>query len=250
MGVRLLWGVTTPYLIRLVDRRPVQRTRRVGFRQRFPLSWAGFRGAVSLAAALALPQETASGEPLPGRDLVIAVTFVVILFTLVVQGLTLPAVVRWSGLTRDPREFDEELLGEQAMLRAAIDELPVVGRSLGTSEPVIEGLRASYEDRLQLIHREEGIQRRRGARAASVTRRTRSTSRSSPRSAPPCSPSGTSAASTTSSCGVSRPGSTSRNSACPRRPTTTERRTPPTAGVGGVREWRRGRGGISTSPAS
>ena len=102
------------------------------------------------------PQETASGEPLPGRDLVIAVTFVVILFTLVVQGLTLPAVVRWSGLTRDPREFDEELLGEQAMLRAAIDELPVVGRSLGTSEPVIEGLRASYEDRLQLIHREEG----------------------------------------------------------------------------------------------
>ena len=57
---------------------------------------------------------------------------------------------------RDPREFDEELLGEQAMLRAAIDELPVVGRSLGTSEPVIEGLRASYADRLQLIHREEG----------------------------------------------------------------------------------------------
>jgi len=95
MAVRLLWGVTTPYLIRALDRRPAQRLRRIGFRQRFPLSWAGFRGAVSLAAALALPEETAAGDPLPGRDLVIAVTFVVILFTLVVQGLTLPAIVRW-----------------------------------------------------------------------------------------------------------------------------------------------------------
>ncbi|WP_159604661.1 Na+/H+ antiporter [Agromyces humi] len=156
MAVRLLWGVTTPYLIRLVDRRPVQRTRRVGFRQRFPISWAGFRGAVSLAAALALPQQTEGGEPLPGRDLVIAVTFVVILFTLVVQGLTLPAVVRWSGLGRDPREFDEELLGEQAMLQAALDALPVAAGELGTSRPIVDGLRTSYEDRLRLIHREDG----------------------------------------------------------------------------------------------
>jgi NhaP-type Na+/H+ or K+/H+ antiporter len=84
------------------------------------------------------------------------VTFVVILFTLVVQGLTLPAVVRWSGLARDPREFDEELLGEQAMLRAALDALPVAAGELGTSRPIVDGLRTSYEDRLQLIHREDG----------------------------------------------------------------------------------------------
>ena len=55
------------------------------------LSWAGMRGAVSLAAALALPLETDAGEPFPGRDLVLFLTFAVILFTLVVMGLTLPS---------------------------------------------------------------------------------------------------------------------------------------------------------------
>ena len=156
MAVRLLWGVTTPYLIRALDRRPAQRLRRIGFRQRFPLSWAGFRGAVSLAAALALPEETAAGDPLPGRDLVIAVTFVVILFTLVVQGLTLPAIVRWSHLGPDPRELDEELLGEQRMLRAALDALPGTAVELGSDDAVVDALRVGYEERLTLIHREEG----------------------------------------------------------------------------------------------
>jgi Na+/H+ antiporter len=156
MAVRLLWGVTTPYLIRLVDRRPAQRLRRVGFRQRLPLTWAGFRGAVSLAAALALPEQTASGGPLPDRDVVIAVTLVVILFTLLVQGLSLPAIVRWARLEPDPRELDEEILGEQEMLRAALDALPAVAEELGTTPAVVDSLRVYYEERLRLLHREEG----------------------------------------------------------------------------------------------
>ena len=156
MAVRLLWGVTTPYLIRLIDRRPVQRQRRVGFRARLPLSWAGFRGAVSLAAALALPEETSNGDPLPGRDLVIAVTFVVILFTLVVQGLSMPAIVRWARFPPDPRELDEEILAEQAMLRAAIHALPSEAERLGTTQPIVDSLRVYYEERLRLIHREDG----------------------------------------------------------------------------------------------
>ena len=51
----------------LLDRRPAQRLRRVGFRQRQPLAWAGFRGAVSLAAALAIPLTATDGEELAGR---------------------------------------------------------------------------------------------------------------------------------------------------------------------------------------
>ncbi len=156
VSVRLLWANTIPYVIRLIDRRPAQRLRRVGFRARLPLGWAGFRGAVSLAAALALPTETASGAPLPERNVVIAVTFVVILFTLVVQGLTLPAIIRWSRIGPDPRELDEEILGEQAMLSAALEALPSAAERLGISQPVVDSLRIDYEERLRRLHRDEG----------------------------------------------------------------------------------------------
>ena len=61
------------------------------------IAWSGMRGAVSLAAALALPLATDAGAPLPGRDLIVFVTFVVVLVTVVGQGLTLPAVVRRLG---------------------------------------------------------------------------------------------------------------------------------------------------------
>ena len=65
------------------------------------LSWAGMRGALSLAAALALPLETDAGAPFPGRDLILFLTFSVILATLVGQGLTLPFVIRMLGLEDD-----------------------------------------------------------------------------------------------------------------------------------------------------
>ena len=155
VGTRLLWSNTVPYLIRLVDRRQKQRALRVGWRQRFPLAWAGFRGAVSLAAALALPGQTAAGEPLPGREFVIAITFIVILFTLLVQGLTMPMIVRWAQLPPDPTELDEELLAEQAGLRAALNELAAAGKRVGASPETVEHLRVVYEERLGRIHREE-----------------------------------------------------------------------------------------------
>ena len=94
MGARLLWLNTTPYVIRALDRRESQRARRRGWRDRLVIGWAGMRGAVSLAAALAIPLETDAGAPFPGRDLIIFLAFCVILFTLVVQGLTLPALIR------------------------------------------------------------------------------------------------------------------------------------------------------------
>src|SRR3954454_13700132 len=71
---RFAWLFTTPYLIRALDRRPQQRARRVGSRPRVVMAVAGFRGAVSLALALAVPQTLNSGEPFPGRDLIVFVT--------------------------------------------------------------------------------------------------------------------------------------------------------------------------------
>jgi monovalent cation/hydrogen antiporter len=80
------------------------------------LSWAGMRGAVSLAAALALPLSTDAGAPFPGRDLILFLTFSVILATLVGQGLTLPLLIRALGLEDDGGEAREDA---KARIRAA-----------------------------------------------------------------------------------------------------------------------------------
>ena len=66
------------------------------------------RGVLSLAAALALPLKTESGAPFPGRNLILFLTFVVILATLVVQGLSLPFLIRWLGIEDDYAEAAEE----------------------------------------------------------------------------------------------------------------------------------------------
>jgi hypothetical protein len=92
------------------------RNKRKPFTHTFLISWAGMRGAVSLAAALALPLLTDAGAPFPHRDLIIFLTFCVILGTLVLQGLTLPAVIRLLGIERDTSEGAEDA---QARIRAA-----------------------------------------------------------------------------------------------------------------------------------
>ena len=66
----------------------------------FFLSFTGVRGVVSLAAALAIPSRSPTAQPFPHRELILFVTFGVIIITLVGQGVMLPAVVRWLGLTR------------------------------------------------------------------------------------------------------------------------------------------------------
>jgi Na+/H+ antiporter len=149
IGTRLLWSNVTPYVIRALDRRPAQRLRRVGFRQRQPLAWAGFRGAVSLAAALAIPLEDADGDPLAGRDLVLLVTFGVIVLTLVAQGLTLPAVVRWARLPEDPGEVSERGLAEEAATRAAMAVIDDRAAELGVPDDVAQRVHAYYDEHLR-----------------------------------------------------------------------------------------------------
>ena len=103
IGVRFAWIFGTTYVIRGLDRRPDQLLRRATWQARFISSWAGMRGAVSLAAALAVPVTTDAGDPFPGRDLILWMTFCVILATLVFQGLTLPALSACSACTTTAR---------------------------------------------------------------------------------------------------------------------------------------------------
>jgi monovalent cation/hydrogen antiporter len=152
IGARFAWLFTTPYLVRLLDRRPQQRLRRVGARSRVVSATAGFRGAVSLAAALAVPETVASGAPFPGRDVIIFVTAGVIVVTLVVQGLLLPVVVRWARLPQDTSVETERHLAEILATEEALAVIPQLASGLGTDAEVSGRLHREYEKHLRLLH--------------------------------------------------------------------------------------------------
>jgi CPA1 family monovalent cation:H+ antiporter len=151
IATRFAWMEITTVLIRTVDRRAVQRARRVDWRQRTVSSWAGFRGAVSLAAALAVPLTTRSGGPFPDRNLIIFVVSAVILVTVLVQGSTLPLVVRWARMPEDPRHADELQLARTRSAEAALEALPVVAGQLGVSPKLLSRLQKEYEEQAALV---------------------------------------------------------------------------------------------------
>jgi CPA1 family monovalent cation:H+ antiporter len=125
--VRLAWVFTLPYVARLIDRRASQRGGRLGAPERFVVGWAGMRGSVSLAAALAIPLETDAGAPFPGRDLIIFLAFAVILVTLVGQGLTLGPLIDRLGLDDDGEESHEDTLARRRVAEAALERLEELG---------------------------------------------------------------------------------------------------------------------------
>jgi Na+/H+ antiporter len=121
--VRLVWMFPGAYLPRLLSARyrkthpypPWQAVTIVG--------WAGMRGVVSLAAALSLPLALADGSPFPARNFIIFLTFSVILGTLVIQGLTLPPLIRWLRVAEDRTAEREERHARLALAEAAIGHL-------------------------------------------------------------------------------------------------------------------------------
>ena len=156
IAVRLVWGFSVPYLVRALDRRPAQRARRVGARERLVASWSGMRGAVSLAAALALPLETSTGQPFPQRNLIIFVTFGVIFATLVLQGLSLPWLIRRLGLHRDDSEEQEELRGRLRATDAALTRLEELAVQEWTREDTVQRMRGLYQFRRRRLKARAG----------------------------------------------------------------------------------------------
>ncbi|MEE1799366.1 Na+/H+ antiporter [Streptomyces sp. JV176] len=152
VAVRFLFLFVSVYAIRALDRRPQQRKRRMSHRARVVSALAGFRGAVSLALALSVPYTVGSGAPFPDRDAIVFVTAGVVVATLVVQGLVLPAVTRRAGLPRDTDTERELGLARTTASEAALDALPAVAADLGTDAEVAERLRAEYETHLRTLN--------------------------------------------------------------------------------------------------
>jgi Na+/H+ antiporter len=111
------------------------------------ISWIGMRGAVSLAAALALPLTTDAGARFPGRDLIVFLTFSVILVTLVGQGLTLPAVIRALRLPEDGGEGREEAKARIRAAEAALVRLEELADEGRVRPETAERVRGAYNFR-------------------------------------------------------------------------------------------------------
>jgi monovalent cation/hydrogen antiporter len=117
--VRLVWVFPAAYLPLLLSRRIREREGIHRPQNVFIVGWAGIRGAVTLAAALSIPLTTASGEPFPGRSLIILLAASVILITLLVHGLSLPLFIRWLGVRADGVSDQEQRVARLATAQAA-----------------------------------------------------------------------------------------------------------------------------------
>ncbi|MFI5375272.1 MAG: Na+/H+ antiporter [Candidatus Rokuibacteriota bacterium] len=152
--VRALWIFPTELLAPLArgEPRPPRRLAHA-----LVLSWAGMRGVVSLAVALALPLTLPAGGPFPAREALLIVTLTVIVFTLLGQGLSLPWLIRRLRLGTDPEAREEEASARQQMIEAATRRIDQLYPVWPGHHPLLDRLRDTYQ------HRSEHVERQRDA---------------------------------------------------------------------------------------
>ena len=149
---RFVWVYPATYLPRVMSPALRQRDPSPPWQWVFILSFAGIRGAVSLAAALALPLALANGDAFPNRDLVLFIAFGVIFVTLVGLGFSLPMVVRWLGVAdaahnEHVAEHQSEIAARREALDAALRSLDAIIEKRDLSDEVVNLLRARHEIR-------------------------------------------------------------------------------------------------------
>jgi CPA1 family monovalent cation:H+ antiporter len=149
---RFAWVYPATYLPRLLSKRTRERDPAPSWRASFVVAFTGVRGAVSLAAALALPFALPNGEAFPYRDMILFVAFGVIFITLVGLGTSLPLVVRWLGITKDGRaehiaEHESEIAARREALDAALKSLDAITDDRELSDEVVKLLRSRHEIR-------------------------------------------------------------------------------------------------------
>ncbi|HET6370371.1 MAG TPA: Na+/H+ antiporter, partial [Nitrospiria bacterium] len=155
---RIVWVYPSAYLPRALSARLRARDPMPPRRHIFIVSWTGMRGAISLAAAFGIPVLTLAGAPFPQRPLMIFITFCVILSTLVLQGITLPPIIRWLGVDRDGvRErrgaHYEETLARIEATNAALAEIDTWKKEGECSDDMARHLRRHYEKQIQNLNR-------------------------------------------------------------------------------------------------
>jgi CPA1 family monovalent cation:H+ antiporter len=144
VAARFVWIFATAFLPTIVSGWARLRDPLPSWRAKTVLAWSGMRGAVSLAAALALPLSTDAGAGFPQRDLIVFLTFGVILATLVVQGLTMPALIHALGLEDDGLAVKEEAKARIHAAEAAMARLEQLVDEEWVREDTAERMRGLY----------------------------------------------------------------------------------------------------------
>jgi Na+/H+ antiporter len=155
--VRFIWVFPGTYLPRLIPSIR-QREEKPPWQTPTIVAFAGMRGGISLAAAIALPFEISPGIPFPHRDLIIFLTFAVILVTLVGQGLTLPMLIRRLGVNlrgdeESATERKRELEARLNIVNAGIDRLGVIAIERGLAPDIVDQLKARRESHVGHLSR-------------------------------------------------------------------------------------------------
>jgi CPA1 family monovalent cation:H+ antiporter len=153
---RYIWVFPATYIPRWASASLAKRDPPPPWRSVFFLAFTGIRGVDSLAVALAIPYTVLNGAPFPHRDLILFVTFGVIIATLIGQGMMLPSVVRWLGLHRDGKkerkhEIEAELAARQAALKEVTHRLEKAIQDHELPVEAIEHLRTRNQSRLQIL---------------------------------------------------------------------------------------------------
>jgi CPA1 family monovalent cation:H+ antiporter len=148
--LRLVWVFLFAHVPRYLSRRLRESEPCPPWQHIFLLGWAGMRGVDSLAAALAVPLALADGAtPFPQRSLILFLSFSVILATLVLQGLTLPLLIRWFNVQQDHSEEKEEARARLAAIREALQRLEDPLVIAGAAAEILAQVRTTYVRRLQ-----------------------------------------------------------------------------------------------------
>ena len=156
IGARFIWMFPATYLPRLLFRSVRREDPGPPWQWPFAIAFTGIRGIVSLAAALAIPLTIDGGQAFPHRDLILFLTFSVILVTLLGQGLLLPRVIRVLGLANaGHREHASDRAQEFAARREAIEgamsRLTVLQQEMQLPKDVVTPLSAAHADRLRHV---------------------------------------------------------------------------------------------------
>ena len=148
--VRFVWIFGSTYLPRLLSR-TFRHENPAPWQHTALIAWTGMRGADSLAGALAIPFALPNGQPFPGRDLILLLTFCVIFGTLVLQGLTLSPLIRLLSVVDDRVTEREERLARLRANEAALARLETMESAKHARPEVVERLRSEYLDRIQQL---------------------------------------------------------------------------------------------------
>jgi monovalent cation/hydrogen antiporter len=158
IAARFIWVFPAIYVPRWLSSALARRDPSPPWQWAVLLGFVGVRGVVSLAAALGIPLATAAGAPFPYRDLILFITFGVIVVTLIGQGLVLPGVVRWLGLARASaaerrREHEAELAARWDALEVAQKRLEELAAAGDIPDEVLSALRTRHEYRASRLRK-------------------------------------------------------------------------------------------------